>query len=119
MKLAALCGEKGIRIGPFGSQLHARDYVESGIPLVMPTNLRSDEIVTDDIKSISSQKAAELSVHRLEPGDVLLPRRGDLKSWGFVALAKTVGFVALARSEFGCQNQAAEDFFSMHLADLR
>lgn len=84
LRLAEVCGENGIRIGPFGSQLHAHEYVESGIPVVMPANLRSDEIVTDDIKRISPQKAKELSVHRLELGDVLLPRRGDLTKLGFV-----------------------------------
>lgn len=84
LRLTELCGEKGIRIGPFGSQLHAHEYVESGIPVVMPANLRSDEIFTEDIKRISPQKAEELSVHRLQLGDVLLPRRGDLTKLGFV-----------------------------------
>jgi len=50
----------------------------------MPSNLRSDEIVTDDLKQISPQKADELSAHKLEVGDVLLPRRGDLTKIGFV-----------------------------------
>jgi type I restriction enzyme M protein len=84
LRLAELCGEKGIRIGPFGSQLHAEEYVESGIPVVMPTNLRIDEIITDDLKRISNQKANELSVHKLEQGDVLLPRRGNLTKLGFI-----------------------------------
>ena len=28
-----------IQIGPFGSQLHSSDYVEVGIPSIMPTNI--------------------------------------------------------------------------------
>jgi type I restriction enzyme M protein len=88
LSLAELCGEKGIRIGPFGSQLHAHEYVESGIPVVMPANLRSDEIVNNDLRRISSQKADELSKHKLEIGDVLLPRRGDLTKLGFVHLGQ-------------------------------
>jgi len=84
LRLAELCGSKGIRIGPFGSQLHAHDYVKGGIPVVMPANLDSDEIIPGELKRIPAEKANELAVHKLEVGDVLLPRRGDLKKRGFV-----------------------------------
>jgi type I restriction enzyme M protein len=84
LRLIELCGSKGIRIGPFGSQLHAHDYVVSGIPVVMPANLRSDAIDTSDLKRIPPTKADELPGHKLEVGDVLLPRRGDLTKLGFV-----------------------------------
>ncbi|MCX6927764.1 MAG: hypothetical protein NT154_31820 [Verrucomicrobia bacterium] len=50
----------------------------------MPANLGSDEIVPDDLKRIPPEKADELAAHKLEQGDVLLPRRGDLKKRGFV-----------------------------------
>jgi type I restriction enzyme M protein len=84
IRLADLCGPKGIRIGPFGSQLHAHEYVDDGIPVVMPFNLDSDEILREELKRITVEKAYELSVHQLQEGDVLLPRRGDLKKRGFV-----------------------------------
>ena len=84
IRLGDLCGNKGIRIGPFGSQLHAHEYVDDGIPVVMPANLDTDQIVQDEVKRITSEKADELGVHKLEEGDVLLPRRGNLKKLGFV-----------------------------------
>ena len=84
-RLGELCGAKGIRIGPFGSQLHAHEYVAEGIPVVMPANLQSDQIVLVDLlKRIEVDKANELSVHKLQAGDILLARRGDLKKRGFV-----------------------------------
>jgi hypothetical protein len=86
--LLELCGEGGIRIGPFGSQLHAREYVDEGVPVVMPTNLGSDEIVANGIRCITTGKANELSMHRLRSGDVLLPRRGDLTKLGFVGVVQ-------------------------------
>jgi len=88
IRLGALCGNKGIRIGPFGSQLHAHEYVDEGIPVVMPANLGTDQIVQDDLKLITLKKADELGVHKLEEGDILLPRRGNLKKIGFVNLGQ-------------------------------
>jgi type I restriction enzyme M protein len=82
--LAELCGERGVRIGPFGSQLHAHEYVTSGIPVVMPSDLLSDEIITNNLSKVLQEKADELAVHKLELGDILIPRRGDLSKLGFV-----------------------------------
>ncbi|MEI7948087.1 MAG: restriction endonuclease subunit S [bacterium] len=84
IRLGDLCVNKGIRIGPFGSQLHAHEYVDVGIPVVMPANLSADQIVLDEIKRITALKVDELAVHKLEEGDILLPRRGNLKKLGFV-----------------------------------
>jgi type I restriction enzyme S subunit len=89
LRLAELCGSKGIRIGPFGSQLHAHEYIENGIPVVMPANLDSDEIVPGELKRIPADKANKLAVHKFEEGDVLLPRRGDLKKRGFVHVGQS------------------------------
>jgi type I restriction enzyme S subunit len=42
--IGELCDEYGgsVQTGPFGSQLHASDYIVSdeGIPVVMPVNLK-------------------------------------------------------------------------------
>lgn len=84
VRLGDLCGPMGIRIGPFGSQLHVSDYVETGVPIVMPANLARSAIRNDELSKITSEKAEELAVHRLRPGDILLPRRGDLTKRAFV-----------------------------------
>ena len=84
IRLRDLCGNKGIRIGPFGSQLHAHEYVDNGIPVIMPANLDNDQIVQEELKRITPQKANNLEIHKLEEGDILLPRRGNLKKLGFV-----------------------------------
>lgn len=86
--LIEICGPDGIRIGPFGSQLHAHDYVESGVGVVMPYNMERDGIVETNLAFITEDKASELSRHRLLPGDILLPRRGDLSKRGYVTSAE-------------------------------
>ena len=37
-------GKGIIQTGPFGSQLHASDYVEVGIPCLMPVNVKHNKI---------------------------------------------------------------------------
>lgn len=78
VSLAALCGGgKGIQIGPFGAQLHKSDYLPSGVPVVMPTDIADDRIQMDGVARVSEEKANSLRQHRLIPGDIVLPRRGD------------------------------------------
>lgn len=68
-----------IQTGPFGSQLHASDYVETGIPVVMPSNISPDGGISEDgIARIKQQDADRLSQHKLQIGDVVFSRRGDV-----------------------------------------
>ena len=83
--LSELCSDgAGIKIGPFGAQLHKSDYVQEGIPVVMPANMNDEVIDTSSIARISEEKAIELQVHRVMFGDILLPRRGELDRRAFV-----------------------------------
>jgi type I restriction enzyme S subunit len=73
-----LAAVDGVQIGPFGSQLHAYDYVDEGVPVVMPQDIIDSEIHTTKINYVAESTAARLTRHRLRPGDLVLPRRGDL-----------------------------------------
>jgi type I restriction enzyme S subunit len=79
--LGAVCERGGgsIQTGPFGSQLHASDYVTVGIPSVMPTNIGDNRIVDDGIVRITQADAIRLGQHRLQPGDIVYSRRGDVE----------------------------------------
>jgi type I restriction enzyme, S subunit len=67
-----------IQTGPFGSQLHARDYVLTGTPIVMPTNLGDNRIVEKSIARVGRHDVERLKRHRLREGDIVLSRRGDV-----------------------------------------
>jgi len=67
-----------IQTGPFGSQLHANEYVEVGVPVVMPQDIRDDGIDLSNIARITDRKAAELGRHRMQGNDAVFARRGDL-----------------------------------------
>ena len=67
-----------VQTGPFGSQLHASDYVNGGIPVINPSHMRNSSIEPDPSISISQEKAEELSRHELKPGDIVMARRGEM-----------------------------------------
>lgn len=67
-----------IQIGPFGSQLHAADYIEEGVPIINPSNLIDHRVVPRTGASVGSDAARRLDVHRLKKGDVVFARRGEL-----------------------------------------
>ncbi|MFF4489575.1 restriction endonuclease subunit S [Streptomyces sp. NPDC001544] len=79
--LGKLCAAGGgaIQTGPFGSQLHASDYVDSGIPSVMPQNIGDNFISEEGIARITAADAERLSKYLLAEGDIVYSRRGDVK----------------------------------------
>jgi type I restriction enzyme S subunit len=79
--LGEVCQRGGgnIQTGPFGSQLHASDYVSVGVPSIMPTNIGDNRIVEDGIVRITVDDANRLGQHRLKVGDIIYSRRGDVE----------------------------------------
>lgn len=79
--LGEICslGGGNIQTGPFGSQLHASDYVEVGIPSVMPQNIGDNTIVETGIARITEADAVRLSKYRLRTDDIVYSRRGDVE----------------------------------------
>ena len=67
-----------VQTGPFGSQLHSYEYVDEGIPVVMPQDISDGGISTSNIAKITEHKANSLARHRMIPGDLVFARRGDL-----------------------------------------
>jgi len=81
MTLGEACdlGGGGIQTGPFGSQLHASDYVPFGIPSIMPQNIGENRISPKGIARISQEDAERLSRYRVREGDIVYSRRGDVE----------------------------------------
>lgn len=67
-----------LQTGPFGSQLHAHEYVLDGVPVIMPQDMVNGELSTESIARINQRKATVLSRHRVQPNDLVFSRRGDL-----------------------------------------
>jgi len=93
--IGALCdaGVVELQTGPFGSQLHAYDYVDDGVPVVPTEAIRGRQIDHSVLPKISRSKAKELARHRLQSGDILFARRG-----------------VQATGHIGCVRQAEDGF---------
>lgn len=81
-----LCDEHGglVQTGPFGSQLHASDYVEEGIPVVMPVNIGRNTVNPVGIARINESDHMRLSKYQLRSGDIVYSRRGDIGRHAYV-----------------------------------
>ena len=67
-----------MQTGPFGSQLHAEDYVDGGIPLVNPAHMIGGEIIPDSQVTVDEVTWQRLKRHALTAGDIIFARRGEL-----------------------------------------
>jgi len=83
-RIAETCGGV-IQTGPFGSQLHAADYVDDGIPVVMPQDLSARRVLISKIAKIRQHDADRLSRHRIRFGDIVYSRRGDVERHALIS----------------------------------
>jgi type I restriction enzyme S subunit len=67
-----------VQTGPFGSQLHADEYVTGGTPVVNPVHMVGGKIVPSNDVTVSDEVVDRLSHQRLQVGDVIFSRRGEL-----------------------------------------
>lgn len=74
-----------IQTGPFGAQLHQSDYSDKGIPVVMPQDMDGGRIVTTNIARVEAHHVERLKRHKLQEGDIVYSRRGDVGRSGYVS----------------------------------
>ncbi|WP_427501039.1 restriction endonuclease subunit S [Methylomonas sp. MED-D] len=78
-----------IQTGPFGSQLHASDYVEGGIPLINPAQIVGGKLVPDELCCVDESTADRLQRHKLQAGDIVMGRRGEIGRCALVTTAES------------------------------
>jgi type I restriction enzyme S subunit len=74
-----------LQTGPFGSQLHASDYVPRGIPVIPTEAIGRRSIVNSTLPQVSEETVSRLSRYVLRAGDILFARRG-VQATGFSAI---------------------------------
>jgi type I restriction enzyme S subunit len=78
-----------LQTGPFGSQLHSYEYQPNGIPVINPSHMKDGKILPDMNSAVTLDKASQLSRHRLQVGDIIFARRGELGRCALVGHQET------------------------------
>ncbi len=78
MKLHEVCVKNGIQTGPFGSQLHNRDYVDEGTPIITVEHLGENRIIHDNLPKVSDKDKKRLIKYTLKEGDIVFSRVGSV-----------------------------------------
>lgn len=112
--LGAFCKAKGaLQTGPFGSQLHASDYSDVGVPVVMPQDISHGRIHDEHIARVPEGIAKRLRKHALKEGDVVFSRRGEVNRFAIVS-KKESGWLCGT----GCLRARLDDGLDPHFLGL-
>lgn len=69
-----------IKTGPFGSTLHAEDYVSSGVPIITTEHFKNGELPLEmvDLPQVSQKDYKRLGSYVLNEGDIVFSRVGSV-----------------------------------------
>ena len=73
-----------IQTGPFGTQLHLRDYVKDGVPIITVEHLGNDRIGRENLPRVSKEDVERLKKYSLREGDTVFSRVGSVDRASYV-----------------------------------
>lgn len=80
-------------MGPFGSNIKADNFIESGIPVIRGKNLNFSRYVDGEFVYLSEAKADELEKSNCFPGDLVFTHRGTIGQVGLIPKNKYTRYV--------------------------
>ncbi len=63
--------------GPFGSELKAEEYTDTGVRVIRVNNIRPNEFNFEDVRYISPTKYETIARSTVRPGDVIMAKVGN------------------------------------------
>lgn len=84
MRMTQLKTIADIQTGPFGSQLHREDYVETGTPIVTVEHLGNRVFTEQNLPRVSDSDKARLIKYTLSTGDIVFSRVGSVDRCSYV-----------------------------------
>ncbi|HKT13760.1 MAG TPA: restriction endonuclease subunit S [Terriglobia bacterium] len=97
LKEIAAKTDRAFAMGPFGSNIKAENYRESGVPVIRGTNLcevGDAPFVAEDFVFLDEAKADELASSNCSPGDIVFVAQGTVGKVGIIpAVTKYNRFV--------------------------
>jgi len=85
-----------VKTGPFGSALHANDYVNAGTPIITVEHLGDSSITCQNLPLVSDIDKCRLSAYTLNEGDIVFSRVGSVDRNAYVT-AKEEGWLFSGR----------------------
>ena len=85
-----------VQTGPFGSQLHNKDYALVGSPIVTVEHLGNRHFTTQNLPLVSDTDKARLSKYILSEGDIVFSRVGSVDRCSYVS-DKEIGWLFSGR----------------------
>ena len=73
-----------VKTGPFGSALHADDYVQDGTPIITVEHLGETGITRQNLPMVSDQDKRRLSSYTMREGDIVFSRVGSVDRNAYV-----------------------------------
>jgi len=67
-----------VQTGPFGTQLHQKDYVMVGTPIITVEHLGDNRITYQNLPKVSDEDKQRLKKYHLQEGDVVFSRVGSV-----------------------------------------
>ena len=74
-----------IQTGPFGSQLHKKDYVQIGTPIVTVEHLGKKKFTEQNLPCVSDSDKERLGKYILREGDIVFSRVGSVDRCSYVS----------------------------------
>jgi len=85
--------KRAIAMGPFGSNIKAENFVESGVPVIRGTNLNYAKFVDGEFVFLTDEKADELIGSNCKAGDLVFTHRGTIGQVGLIPSNKYPRYV--------------------------
>lgn len=76
--LKHVCVSNGIQTGPFGSQLHQKDYSLIGTPIITVEHLGDNRITHQNLPKVTNADKERLSRYSMVEGDIIFSRVGSV-----------------------------------------
>ncbi len=74
-----------VQTGPFGSQLHMRDYKLKGTPIITVEHLKGNKISHENVPLVSDEDKLRLKKYTLKKGDIVFSRVGSVDRCSYVS----------------------------------
>ena len=73
-----------VQTGPFGSQLHQKDYVQIGTPIITVEHLGNNRIVHQNLPRVNDKDKDRLKKYSIQKGDIVFSRVGSVDRRAFI-----------------------------------